>query len=560
MKKISLITSGLIALSALNISVSYADTIVNKSPFYFNLKSSSGTCPQQIAPGQSAQVSGYCGYLVCATNQYDANGGCQELVGDGSGKLTAGGYLSYVSVSTWAKQCTIGASWFPYQCELDATGNMNISYKTMTQVYSAGPNAGQPVTLPKVATYNSGVAFRGINVSGLEYDGTFLDALFQHPDLPDVRYFAAQGMNMVRLPMRWEYLLSDAHNAVESHDPKSGTINQMYLDAVYDTVQKYLSSGLNVDLDLHNYMRFCATGTSVGQGNEPTNAGTAGNQCQLVTADQLASIWNMVATKFAPLAKQYPKQLVFELMNEPFSIDNIPAQQLKVEDLFTAEVGAIKAIRNQGITNLILLSGDYWDPLHGWVTESPSAADLPNGSVFTAANLASAGVSDLSNIAIDMHQYFDSNWSGTHSVCQQFSSYAEFEQKLALTDAKGTDVFGNWLKTNSMKVFLGEFGAADNATCSQDMNYMLQYVNEHAYNPQNPVNGGFIGWTTWRANKHGYTGFGAFNFLQAEDDNVYGGNGTPQYTQGYGIAPGQGNNLMTEVLSKYLQPSASLSK
>jgi endoglucanase len=556
MSKFKVFFWGFLAVTAASINLAYADTIVNQTPFYLNLKSSGGNCPQQIAPGQSAQISGYCGYIACATSQHDGEGNCEELKGDGTTSLTPGGYLSYLGISSAAKQCTIGANWFPYLCSIDSsTGNLSINYKTLTQVYSAGPKAGQAVTLPKVSTYNSGVQFRGVNISGLEYDGTFLDALYQHPDLPDMQYFTAQGMNTVRLPVRWEYLVSSSANAVESHDPMSSTINTMYLNAVYDTVQKYLSSGLNVDLDLHNYMRFCTTGAAIGQGNEPTNAGMAGNQCQLVTANQLAYIWDIIATKFAPLAKQYPQQLIFELMNEPFSMDGTANQQLNIEDLFKAEVVAVKAIREQGLSNLILLSGDYWDPLHGWVNQSPSSGDLPNGVVFTAANLASAGLSDLTNIALDMHQYFDANWSGTHSTCQQFTSYADFTQKLALTDAQGNDIFGNWLRANGMKVFLGEFGAAVNPTCEQDMNYMLQYVNEHAYDAQNPAKGGFIGWTTWRANKHGYTGFGDFNFLQAEDDNVYGGNGTPQYLQGLGIAPGQGNNLMKDVLAKYLQPT-----
>jgi hypothetical protein len=165
-----------------------------------------------------------------------------------------------------------------------------------------------------------------------------------------------------------------------------------------------------------------------------------------------------------------------------------------------------------------------------------------------------------------MHQYFDSNYSGTHLQCNFYQNYQDFESKLSLIDAQGNDLLGNWIKANHMKVFLGEFGAADAGTnntlkdfnnCRKDVGYMLQYTQEHAYNAAKPDQGGFIGWTAWRANKHGFTGFGAFNYLQQENDYVYGGDGTPRYTEGLGIAPGQGNSLMTDIFSQYLKPAAS---
>lgn len=570
-KKLSICIQLALILGSSCVGTSYAATqgtlpsgiLTNNSPFHFFLKYTGylSRCPKTINPGQTTGIVGQCGYLVCATNQYDQNNGCQEFVTNGSSKLTDGGYLAYVSLA-WAgglspQSCTIGANWYPYACNWDPnSNNLNFSYKSIEQAYSAGKHEGQKVKLGNISNYQQGPAFRGINISGLEYDGTFLDALFQMPDLPDMLYFSKQGMNTVRLPIRWEFLISEQGDAVTSIDPMSPTVNSMYMNAIYDVAQKYLQSGLTVDLDLHNYMRFCSAGIAIGQGNEPTDAGSPNSPCVLVNANQLAYIWGVIATKFQPLAQEYPHQLIFGLMNEPFSIDNNPDQALKVKDLFADEVAAIKTIRGYGLQNLILLSGDYWDPLHGWTngqTENLPAGDLPNGEVFTAANLQTAGIHDLSNIAIEMHQYFDSNWSGTHPTCQQFNSYDDFKQKLALEDSHGNDIYGNWLKANNMKVFLSEFGAADNPTCQQDVNYMLQFVTEHAYNSATPANGGFIGWTAWRANKHGYTGFSPFNFLQTENDDVYGDNGTKEYQQGYGIAPGQDVPLMTEVFSNYLQ-------
>lgn len=544
----------LVAFGALALfNICFAYTIVNQSSFYLHAKDSAG-CPD-VAPGQIASTDiSWCGYLACATKDYDPNNGCLEQSSDHSG-LTEGGYATWFSISGASHLCSVPEG-NTYQCSWDASsGDLNFNYLPVVQKYSWGTEVDQVVELPKtIASYSSGPALRGINVSGLEYDGTFLDAIFQHPDIPDVKYFAQQGMNTIRLPIRWEFLLSTNNNLVESHDPISADLNPMYIQAISDTVQKYLAGGLTVILDLHSYMRFCGAGAAIGQANEPTDP--VNNHCQVVTKDQLAYIWGVLAKNFQSLAKQYPKQLIFELMNEPYSMDGQSGQELTSADLVSSEVAAVKAIRSYGLNNLILLSGNYWDPLHGWTKDSPAPTDAFNGVEFSEKNLTAAGIDDFSNIAIDMHQYFDSNYSGTHSECNQYNSYDDFKQKLNLESSAGDDLLGDWLKANHMKVFLGEFGAADNEICRQDLNYMMEYVNDHAYDPNHPENGGFLGWTAWRTNRH--NGFSPFNFLQAGDYTVYAGQGSADASPaGTGIAVGPGNGLMSDLFANYLTPASN---
>jgi endoglucanase len=233
-------------------------------------------------------------------------------------------------------------------------------------------------------------------------------------------------------------------------------------------------------------------------------------------------------------------------------MDGTSGQELNSKDLFNAEVAALQQIRNHKLNNMVLLSGNYWDPLHGWVAVSPSSEDAPNGSIFTADNLAKAGVTDLSHVAVEMHQYFDSDYSGRSSTCTQYASYDAFLQAMQLQPNSANDL-GAWMKTNHMKAFLTEFGAADNAICQQDLNYVLQYVNQNAYNPQKPNDGGFMGWTAWRANRHGNAGYSPFNYLQQQDYNVYGASGSASSSpEGTGIVQGQGNGLMTSVFANFL--------
>jgi endoglucanase len=53
-----------------------------------------------------------------------------------------------------------------------------------------------------------------------------------------------------------------------------------------------------------------------------------------------------------------------------------------------------------------------------------------------------------------MHQYLDSDGSGTNEVC--VSSTIGAERLAAAT---------SWLKANNLKGFLGEIGAGNNAAC-----------------------------------------------------------------------------------------------
>ena len=419
-------------------------------------------------------------------------------------------------------------------------------YESVTQLYSSGPNKGKPVYIPAVTNYEEAPFYRGIALSGMEYPGTFEDAVAQRPDLADVRYFAAVGMNFVRLPIRAEFIVPDPND-------KENLVNMIYLGAVYDTVRKYVSSGLTVELDLQNSMRFCPNGGGLGKvGNvfDPVNT-----HCTILTADQLAHIWNLILTahlsipgiagsvQFTDLTARYPERLMFGVMNQPF--DDSPAQPLSTADVFQAEVAAAKVIQAVAPKDIILLSGNGWGSLRNWM--SPTSG---NAQAFTLSALKAQGL-DVSKIAIAVQQFFDWSYDGRNQVCNHYANYLAFEEDIGVLDGAGTDIFGAWVKANSMPVFLNGLGGAAtladgtvNTDCRQDIIWMLQYVDTHAYDNKQPQNGGFVGWALWHANRNN-DGLYHFNFLQQADPTVYGGNG---------ILQGPGNELMSSVISKYLVP------
>ncbi len=565
MKKIANIA--VLSVLAAALHSAYGLNLTNQSPFYLHLQSGDASqCQATIAPGATGVIAdkAYCGYDACATNDFNSSG-CMEVTNGNTGNntLTQGGYATYLGINTYGANpvCSIAWPFIPYLCSIDTSGSFSLVYKSITQVYSGGPDNGKPVTIPAVTKYAQAPYFRGVNISGLEYDGTMLDALFQHPDLPDVRYFAAQGMNFVRLPIRAEFVFGSAANPVISTNPDPNAAgeapNNIYLGAVYDTVEKYLASGISVQLDLHNYMRFCPTGPDVGQGNEPTDP--VNNKCSVMTADQLASIWSTImnteitipgvpgTVTFANLAQKYAPgnsnggELILGVMNEPFSQSD---QVVTTASIFANEVAAVKAIRASAPNNLILLSGNGWDPLHLWLS-----TETDDSTTFTKSRLEAQGL-DTTNLAIEVHQYFDSNYSGTNQACNQYASQQAFLEDMGVVDASGTDIFKAWMQQNNMRVMLTEFGGADNVYCRQDMNWMLQYMQDDAYDSAAPKNGGFIGWAAWRANRNSS---GGFNFLQQADQTVYGApaSGTT------GIVQGTANGLMSDVFGAYLIPPAA---
>jgi endoglucanase len=83
----------------------------------------------------------------------------------------------------------------------------------------------------------------------------------------------------------------------------------------------------------------------------------------------------------------------------------------------------------------------------------------------------------LNNTAFDIHEYVNSDYSGTHLDCSNLAS-----TKLAPVTA--------WLKQYNYKAFITEFGASNTTQCAT---YVTDIINYMANNEQ------YIGWTAWAA-------------------------------------------------------------
>ena len=251
---------------------------------------------------------------------------------------------------------------------------------------------------------------RGVNLAGAEFNGERLPGTlfkdFVYPTDTDLRYFAEQGANTVRLPFRWERL--------------QPTLNAPLDDGELGRIVKAAASarklGLCLILDAHNFGTYR---------KQPLGSDT-------VPAAAFTDFWLRV-NEMLPEADH----LAFGLMNEPAHADRAVWAK--------AAQDTVLALRQAGSKHLLLVSGGAWSGAHDWMESSngPSNAE------------AFAKLRDpLHRTLIEVHQYADADASGTHPDC------IAPERMRALMDRVTA-----WASTHGQRLFLGEFGIAPSPAC-----------------------------------------------------------------------------------------------
>lgn len=245
----------------------------------------------------------------------------------------------------------------------------------------------------------------GVNQSGAEFgDGKIPGVLgtdYTWPSPTSVDYFVGQGFNAFRIPFMLERLAPPASGM-------TGTFDSAYFSGLKTIVSYITGKGAFAIIEPHNYMRY--NGAIISDNNA------------------FATFWTNLANQF-----KSDNHVIFDLMNEPNGID--------AGVVYQSMQAAVNAIRATGATQLILVEGTSWTGAWTWSSSGNAAAF--------------AALSDpMDNIAIEMHQYLDSDGSGTSDTCVSSTIGAE-----RLRDAT------QWLKSNNKKGFLGEIGAGSNDVC-----------------------------------------------------------------------------------------------
>jgi endoglucanase len=195
-----------------------------------------------------------------------------------------------------------------------------------------------------------------------------------------------------------------------------------YLANLTETINHITSLGAYAVLDPHNYGRY--------KGSVITNVNAFG------------TFWERLATAFKSNSR-----VVFDTNNEYNSMD----QQL----VFNLNQAAIDAIRRVGATSQwIWVEGNAWTGAWSWVNTNDNMK----------------GLTDPQNkLVYEMHQYLDSDKSGTHPEC--VSSTIGVDSVKEATQ---------WLRQNGKVGVIGEFAGGPNEVCKAAVSGLLQYLKANS--------------------------------------------------------------------------------
>ncbi|MBK1725920.1 hypothetical protein CKO13_02575 [Halorhodospira neutriphila] len=251
---------------------------------------------------------------------------------------------------------------------------------------------------------------RGVNLAGAEFNSEALPGRlgqdYVYPGNAMIADFAERGVTAIRLPVRWERLQRELGGPL--HGADSGQLRRILAEA--------REQDLCVLVDIHNYGAY--RGERLGTRAVPTAA--------------FIDLWE----RLAGLAS--PEHLALGLMNEPIKLSVSRWSQVAQE--------TVSALRERGVRHLILVSGGRWSGVHDW--QEADSGGVSNAEAF-------ADFSDpLGRGVIEVHQYPDTNYSGTRQECHPPAHFTPMFE--AITD---------WARAHGQRLFLGEFGARDQGAC-----------------------------------------------------------------------------------------------
>lgn len=250
----------------------------------------------------------------------------------------------------------------------------------------------------------------GVNLASAAFAEVFPGVHGTHyiyPGADDLDYFKARGMELIRLPVRWERLQQTLFGPLDSAELAR-------LDAFLDAADE---RGMRVVPDIHNYARYHLDGVAhiIGSPQVPRAA--------------FHDFWGRLAAHI----KDRDCLWAYGLMNEPYDVG---AHTWKD----TAQVG-VDAIRAHDQRRPILIPGDSYSSAFRWPAYS--------GDLHTLVDPAD-------NLIFEAHQYLDADHSGTGN--------ADYGAEGAYP-AVGVDrlaPFIQWLQLHGLRGYIGEFGVPDN--------------------------------------------------------------------------------------------------
>ena len=264
---------------------------------------------------------------------------------------------------------------------------------------------------------------QGVNLAGAEFAAQKLPGVlgtdYAYPTRAELAYFKDSGMNLIRLPFRWERI---------QHSLKS-PLDRAEVAQITQVIAWARELDLCVLLDLHNY----GTYRSQRMGSDAVDSAA------------FEDVWLRLAAAFPDA-----NSTALGLMNEPAA--------LTVLQWMTQAQSTVLALRRSGAAQWVMVGSGRWSGAHEWSQRFDGLSSADAFDHFT---------DPLARFSVELHQYVDNNYSGTGTECIAPERLRHTMQALAL-----------WSQTHSVQFFMGEFGAAGTPQCLADLRVMLQFMQD----------------------------------------------------------------------------------
>ncbi|KAJ5944636.1 hypothetical protein N7516_004804 [Penicillium verrucosum] len=257
----------------------------------------------------------------------------------------------------------------------------------------------------------------GASESGAEFGETNLPGVYGtdyiFPDASAIQTLKGKGMNIFRVAFRMERLVPNS---------MTGEFDAGYLTNLTETVKAITDGGSHAVLDPHNYGRY--------------------NGEIISTTSDFQTFWKNVAGKFVS-----NELVIFDTNNEYHDMDQDLVLKLNQ--------AAIDGIRSAGAkSQYIFVEGNSYTGAWTWTKVNDNLKALTDPQ---------------DKIIYEMHQYLDSDGSGTSETCVSTTIGKE-----RVTDAT------QWLKDNKKVGVIGEFAGGVNDNCKTAITGMLDYMGDNS--------------------------------------------------------------------------------
>jgi endoglucanase len=294
-----------------------------------------------------------------------------------------------------------------------------------------------------VSAQNSSSYF-GVNLACAEFGSTFpgtYNSDYTYPSTSELDYFSAKGLKLIRLPIKWERIQPTLGGALDVNE-----LNRIHL-----FINNANTRNMVVIIDLHNYCRRSIGGTEYLIGS--TN----------VSINNITDMW----FRLADALKAHTNIWGYGLMNEPHDL-------LTSATWLTISQKLIDAIRTTDLTTSIIVGGDSWSSAARWMQFSDNLKNLKDPS---------------NKLIFEAHVYFDADASG------QYLKTYDLEGATPNTGITRVTPFVNWLQTNKLKGFIGEYGVP-----KSDSRWLTVLDNFLSYLKSNCINGTYWAAGPWWGN------------------------------------------------------------